>query len=357
MKRLKVLSLIVLLVCVTVLSACTKAGNASIENCNNLYMSFAKKYTLDQTTNKIKIFDEDGYVDLSTTNSYETQKMNDIINRASEDGPRYVFSILKRGGEYDVLVQAVSKLYLMNNKTNYVHQNKQVPQKLKTKLYENIDDLKRIFENVAVSKKAMETTISNFNDFDALPVKESLKAFLVKYQKLIEKFYDVTSAYEQIVNEYIFPATTKTMIPRGGMERLILSSEIYLAKYYYLKHLVLVGNDNRFGTKTIYDVETGEYVNNPNYDSNFEVFKTIANAIVPEAAADNTDKIFYYGSCLEKFDSLKINLNNYEKAVNYIVSLKGNTINNPVAKQYLQFMESFDNEVTDYQNYLTVNIL
>ena len=119
----------------------------------------------------------------------------------------------------------------------------------------------------------------------------------------------------------------------------------------------MVGYDDRFSFEKVYDESTDQFVNNPTYDEKFKDFATIVNTIVSEVAPDDTDKIFYYGCCLTKFESLKTNLNNYEQAAKYIAGLNGKTTGNKIAEKYLEFMADFDQQVFDYQQYLLTNLI
>lgn len=357
MRKFRYLGLALLLVCVLIVSGCTKANSAKIETCNNLYALETANYGVDEQTNKIKVFDEDGFVNLCTYNSYSSTKLYNLIASTEEECSPYVFNILKRGGEYDTIIQAVSKFYLNNNKSSFSKLDKEVPQNLKTHLYEAIDDLGDILKNLVVTKKALETTVNNFSDFNIVPVNQALKTFLTNYQELIESFYEISSTYEQIRNTYLSPVITKTQIPLGGIENLINSGNVYIAKYYYLKHLVLNGFDDRFASQKILNEDTNQYIENETYDAEFANFVQIVNSTISETTNDNVDKIFYYGAALTKFDSLKTNLKNYEVAVKYIANYNGKITSKSVAYQYVEFMKNFDQEVTNYQNYIIAHLL
>ena len=277
MKKIRFLSLILLLVCVTVFAGCTKSADAKIETCNVLYESVTKNYGIDSQTGKIIVFDEDGNVDLSSVNSWEyvkarfstdSKKLYNYIATVEEEGSRYVFNILKSGGEYDVIIKAVSNLYLSNNKSSHTLKDADIPQKLKTELYEQIEELGSVLDQVKISKKSLQNTVDSFDDMDVVPVKQALKTFLTNYKLLIEKFFEISSTYDEIIS-YLRPAS-KAQIYIGGMTDLLQRSELYLAKYYYLKHFVLVGYDNRFVSEKIYNTQTGQFEANKSYDENFK---------------------------------------------------------------------------------------
>ena len=383
MKRIKFFGLVLLLVCVLLFSGCTRAGNAKIETCRTLYEKVTKNYYADERTEKIRVFDaeEDGRINLYSSKSYSNITLINQIAAVEEEGSRYFSNILRKNGEYDVIIKAVSEFYLSYYQANHTLKDADVPQELKTKLYEYIDELGDILKKVKFSKQSLQDTIDTYpvaagNDIiNELPVQRSYKTFLTNYKLLIEKFYQISSTYEEILTNYIYVVNTKTQVPAGGRGRLIRESEVYIARYYYLKHFVLVGYDDRFSFEKVYDESTSQFVNNPTYDDSFKVFITIVNSSaddewgVPdendytdeveyqEALDYYTDKIFYYGCCLTKFESLKTNLNNYEQAAKYIAGLNGKTTGNKIAEKYLEFMADFDQQVFDYQQYLNTHII
>ena len=366
MKRIKFLGIVLLLVCVMVLSGCTKASTAKIETCNNLYDKITKNYYRDERTDTIKVFDAEGNVDLYSYKSWEyvgsaqslkTYNFITTINNPDSSESDYVLNLLRKDGEYAVLIKAVSDFYLLNNKSNHSLKDADVPQELKSKLYDRIDELGDVLNKVKFSKEVLKERIDNYHSIDDFPVEQALNSFLNNYMKLIEKFYQISSLYENMYTNYLFPVTTKAQVPIGGMERLVRGSEIYLAKYYYLKHFVLNGNKDRFTFEKVYDSKTDKYVDNPTYDDNFKRLTEMVNTVISEVSPDNTDKIFYYGCCLSKYEALKTNLNNYETAVKYIAGLKGKTAGNKLAEEYLKFMEDFDQQVYDYQEYLFTNLI
>ena len=355
MKKIKFFGIILLLVCVMVLSGCTRSGNAKIETCNILYEKVTKNYYRDERTEKIRVFDADGNVDLYSINSYDSIKTFNYIASVDTEGSLFVFNLLRENGEYATLIKAVSDFYILNNKSNHTLKDAEVPQEIKSKLYNRIDELGGVLNKVKSSKKSLQTTVDNFSSDSEVPVEQALKNFLNNYKLLIEKFFEISSTYEEIYTKYIYVIDTKTEIASGGMERLVRGSEIYLAKYYYLKHFVLNGYDDRFSFQKVYDAKTETFVDNPTYDEGFEKLVKIANTFVSDY--EDEDHIFYYGCCLSKYETLKTNLVNYEKAVKYIAGLKGKTNGNKIAEQYLEFMANFDQEVLDYENYLDAKII
>lgn len=380
MKKIKFFGLVILLVCVMVLSGCTKAGNAKIETCNILYEKVTKNYYKDERTEKIRIFDEEGNVDLYSIGSWEypnaknptdKTKLYNYIFSVDTEGSMYTFNVLREGGEYAVLIKAVSDFYLLNNKSTHSTTDENVPQEIKSELYDRIDELAGVLEKVKSSKDNLMSMIDNFNySVDAIPVQKALDTFLKSYKSLIEKFYEISSIYEDIYTNYLFVVDTKTLVPIGGMERLVRGSEIYLAKYYYLKHLVLNAGDDRFSFRKIYNAETSAFVDNPNYDDSFEKLAEMVDTAIAEIALPREDepdyeealaiynsKLYYYNCCLEKFETLKTNIRNYETAVNYIAGLKGKTEGNKIAQEYLKFMAKFEQQVLDYEQYLLTNII
>lgn len=357
MKKIKFFGIVLLLVCVLVLSGCTRSANAKIETCNTLYEKVTKNYYRDERTEKIRIFDAEGNVDLYSIKSYDSIKTFNYIASVDEEGSTYLFNILRENGEYAVLMKAVSDFYVSNNKSNHTLKDADVPQDIKSRLYDRIDELGAVLDKVKSSKKSLQSTVDSFSGVNEVPVEQALKTFLNNYKLLIEKFFEISSTYEEIYSNYLYIVNTKVQVPTGGMGRLVKGSKIYLAKYYYLKHLVLNGYDDRFSFSKIYDTKTETFVENPTYDESFEKLVQMTNAVVSEVAPDDDDKIFYYGCCLAKYESLKTNLVNYEKAAKYISGLNGKTNGNRIAQEYLEFMANFDQQVLDYEQYLFTNLI
>lgn len=138
------------------------------------------------------------------------------------------------------------------------------------------------------------------------------------------------------------------------MIKFVLSSEIYLAKYYYLKNIVLTNNYlTRFSFEKIFDEKTSDFVDNPYYDSNFSTFATICNqdALVGDVDLNDADKIHYYNVGIKKLQSLKTSIDNLEIAIKEIKN------KNDKNGEYQKFVDEMAVQIESYQNYLTNNIM
>lgn len=350
MKKIKFSIFAILLACIFCFAGCTKASNSNLEKNYQLYDSITKKYGVDEQTNKIKVFNAEQKVELYSVNAYESMALYNLIGTGDIENSKYVFNTLSSFGEYKALMHAVSQLFLQWRQTSYTVD---IPKEKTTKLYDAIDALKTVAEDVSLKKSTLETTIKNIKDENSVAVNDALNEYLKAYFKLITKFYDVSVAYEDIY-EIVFPVQKVTKLAEGDIIKLILSSEIYLAKYYYLKNIVLTDNyASRFGFKKVYRASTDSFVDNANFDSNFADFVKITeqDANVGEAAAGDNDKIFYYNAGIEKLAYIKNGVNNFEKAVENIKN------NNDENGEYAKFVANFAVDVQGYQNYLLSTIM
>ena len=366
MKKIAISILVLILCSVMFLGGCTKADNATIEMINNLYATTVQNYQIDAETHKTKVFDQDGRVDLYSADSYNGT-LSSLINSKGQtevenDTSMSKFNLLKVSGEYQVIIQAITDFFA---KKSYNYTFIDVPQQMHTKLYNAVDNLSSTLNKLVLQKQSLEATLQNFGVANAneVPVQESFKLFLKQYDKLIAKLYQVNKTFEEIYTGYIHKPETVTQLSGGVPEyetgRLVLSSELYLAEYYYQKHMVLSSAyETQFASKYIGTTA------NQNYDSIFANFvKIVTNVenVAEPADRNDADVITYYNACLQKFDSLKTNLKNYEKAVSKIVEYK-NSHTKPIDEKssvyhYVEFIEEFDAEVMDYQNYLIARIM
>lgn len=349
MRNLKFTIVAVILACLFVFAGCTKASKANLQNCNDLYDDMILKYTLDSQSNKTKYFDDEERVDLYSLNSFGTEIYN-YINTINADGSQYYLNTLSKDGEYNVLVHAVSELFLKWKNTSFTQE---IPQELIKNLYENIESLNGTLKELADRKDMIMTNFENYTDKNSIPMLRSLKEFNKYYLELIQKFFNVSVAYEKIY-ETVFPSKTLTSLRSGDITKLVLSSELYLAKYYYLKNIVLTNNyTSRFSFESVYNYETNEFVENEYYDSNFKQLVEMVNgdAVMGEPEAGNEDKIFYYNAGIQRLENLKNNIANLEYAVSQIKN------NNDKNNLYKNFIDELQYEVQGYQAFILNNIM
>lgn len=349
MKKIRISIFAVLLACIFCFAGCTKASNANLEKNYQLYDSITTKYGANEQTGKIIIFNEDQKVELYSLAAYDSTKLYNFIATVDENGSKYVYNTLSINGEYQALVHGVSQLFLQWRQTYYTVD---IPQTKVTKMYEALEELRTTSESLSVAKSSFETTFKNINDENSVAVSDSLNEYLKAYYNLIKKFYSVSEAYEAIY-ETVFPSRQVTKLAEGDIIKLVLSSEIYLAKYYYLKNIELTNNyASRFGFKKIGDTQLN-LVDNKNYDSNFQKFIEItqSDSNVGEAIEGDNDKIFYYNAGIEKLAYIKNGVNNFETAVK---NVKNNQDKNG---EYAKFISDFEIEIQNYQDYLLRRIM
>lgn len=342
----------ILLVGIFALSGCTKASTANLETASALFDGIVAKYQSREDVNKYKIFDSSEQIDLYSQDSYEADIFA-VIDSVETDGSMHNLNTLKEGAEYQTLMHAVSQLYLKWKNVSYTTE---IPQETMTKLYQEIDEMKTYIEDLYVSKLGIHTTFKSFENPDSVPMKESLTRFLTYYAKLINNFYNISLAYEAVY-ETVFPTKTVIQLRYGDLIKFVLSSELYLAKYYYLKNIVLTGEYlTRFSYESIYDYNEESFVSNSNYDKTFADFVEICakdNIMGELSDSDltNADKIHYYNVGIKKMESLKTGIQNFEIAVEKI---KNNQDSNG---EYAKYVEDFAEQVASYQEYVLNNII
>ena len=244
MKKIAISILVLILCSVMFLGGCTKADRATIDMINNLYATTVQKYQVNEETRKTKIFDQDGRVDLYSADSYGADIFGLIntmhqVEKENDTAPNK-FNVLKNGKEYQIITKAISDFFA-NKAYNYTFID--VPQAMHTKLYNAVDNLSSTADKIVLQKQSLETTLQNFGVSNAgeVPVQESFKLYLKQYDKLIAKLYEINKTYEEIYTGYIHIPEIVTPLSGGVPEyetgRIILSSELYLAEYYYQKHI------------------------------------------------------------------------------------------------------------------------
>lgn len=349
MKNYKFSIFAVLLAMIFLFAGCTKASKANLDQCNLIYENLAEKYSTDQLTGYIKIFDEDFKVDLYSEKSYNTKLFGLAVDIDAE-GSKNLFNTLSENAEYSALMHGVSQLYLQWKSASYTID---IPQEKFTKLYQAIDELESTLKKLVVYKDALSTTVKNFDNVNSIAMKESLNEYLKLYFELITKFYDISTSYEDIY-ETVFPNQTLTVLRQGDILKFTLSSELYLAKYYYLKNIVLTDNFmTRFSFEKIYDSDTSSFIENEYFDSNFADFMEIVkqDSLIGDVEPSNVDKIFYYNVGLRKLSSLKNNLSNMEIAVDKVKN------NKDANGEYAKFICDLETEINNYQSYVINNII
>ena len=350
MKKFKFVTLALVLSLMAMLTGCVNNNNDNLERCYVKYDAIAEAYGFDDATNRYAIYNSDFTVDLYSADSYQNASTYYYISTINDNGSEYLMNTLNYGAEYQALMHGVSQLFLEWRHPKFVAK---IPESQINKLELAIDKLDEVSKNVKAAKYTFELNAKNFVDMNTLAVKASLDKYLEKYVELIMAYFDVSVAYEDIYNT-VFPQTEVVKLANGDIKKLLLTSELYLAKYYYLKDIVLAQNKtSRFSFKNIYDQATEKFISNPNYDKDFQTFVnfTDKDSSVSEVDESNNDKITYFNAGNLKLASLKNGIKNMEIAVEKILS------NQDTTGEYAKFISDFNETVVSYQNFLTVNIL
>ena len=231
MKKYSFSILVILLCAVFIFSGCTKASTATPQMINELYQTTAIKYGKYIGMEKYKIFNEDMQVDLYSSKSYASAVYNQITNL--QDGASYsIVNMLKKGAEYQTLMEAVSCFY---NYRNFIATYVEIPQELLTKMYIATDKLETNLDSLLNTKVSFETMIMNLDDPNSLALKGNLKNYLDNYRKLIYSMLEMNKIYEEIYTTCIYVPTIITEVPSEGevsmeLQRVVLSSALYVAQ-------------------------------------------------------------------------------------------------------------------------------
>jgi len=363
MKKFNISFLIIMLCSILIFTGCTKAKNATPEKVTLLYDGITEKYSNYSGSTKTKIFNSQKNVDLYSSTAYDLYVYNQITS-LNGDASTSLLNVLAKGAEYETIITGITSFYYNRSiVTSFID----IPQDLISELYVYIDDLDGILEKVLDKKEAFESTVINFNnvDINSQIILGTLKSYLKSYSKLIEQFYKINSLCEEIYTSYIYvPSSSTITLRQGELQRLVLSSALYIAEYYHQKQLVLNSNlENRFGYQKIVDSKSNTVVDNDNYDKGFENFKKIVENLLDVADPSNLndpDYLSYYNAANLKLKTLKTNIKNYQAAVQKVTDykIKNKTISKDSSVySYVQFIEEMDTEIQSYQNYLMLNIM
>lgn len=363
MKKFSFSILITLLCAVFIFSGCTKASTATPQMINELYQTIANKYGKYNGVDKYKIFNEDLQVDLYSSKAYSSTVYN-LITNLQDNASSSIVNMLRKGGEYQPLMEAVSCFY---NNRNFVATYVEIPQELLTKMYDATDDLEENMDMLLSTKESFETMLVNIGDPNSLAIRGNFKSYLENYRKLIQAMFEINAVYEEIYTTCIYEPKDNTLrLIDGELQRVVLSSSIYIAQYYYYKHFVLnTDYFNRFAHQTIFNSASGENYVNPNYDSGYTNFVKMIdniNNIADPVNLNDPDKLTYYNAAVSKLESLKVNIKNYQTAVEIVADFKAknNTETIPANSdvyQYVNFINEMETQVVSYVNYLLLNIM
>lgn len=363
MKKYSFSILVILLCAVFIFAGCTKASTATPQMINDLYQTNAKKFGKYNGISKYKIFDADMKVDLYSSNAYDNVVYNQITNL--QDNASYsIINMLRKDAEYQPLMEAVSCFY---NNRNFVATYLNIPQELLTKMYSAADNLGNYLGTLLSAKESLETMIINVDNPNSQAIKGNLKSYFQNYRKFIQAMFEFNKAFEEIYTKCIVVPSDNTLrLTDGELQRVVMSSSIYIAQYYYYKHFVLnTDYFDRFSYQRIYNAETGEAYNNPNYDAGYTNFVKMVNNInniADPTDMNNPDKLIYYNASISKLESLKVNIENYQiaaqKVVDYKTRYNTQTISaNSDVYQYVNFINEMESQVVSYVNYLLLNIM
>ena len=136
---------------------------------------------------------------------------------------------LNKNAEYQALIHGTTKLFL---EWIVINPLGEIPQEKVSKLYEALDGLENYVSKVSGAKSSLEKTFALAkNNANADSVKSSLDEYLKKYCELINKFFNISVAYDDLYDS-IYATDTKIEVTdlttRGqDIKKLVLISKIF----------------------------------------------------------------------------------------------------------------------------------
>lgn len=329
MKKILLCILSVIMLCGFSLAGCSKADSATLADCHKIYTNMYTEYGM-QNNGKHIVFNGDK-IDLYSETCYDEQIYQAIENEKTG------FVLLKQGKQYQLLVEAATAFYdnydtFLNGITQTYEKN--VPQSLKTKLYNQFMAIETLCREVKDAKQVFETACKGVLDATSINVKTNLTSFLKSYVKLINKAVAVNVLYEEIYTKYIIVAND-TSIVEGDYQRVVYSAELYVAKY-----LALWLNQNNQNLMQ-------DFSNSDTFNKLSQIINS-ANSM-GDVDYSNEDNILKYQKALQKLNNFKLDVQNYEEALNK----KTDDESNP----YTIYANGFKTNVINFENYFLVNLL
>ena len=269
------------------------------------------------------------------------------------------------GAEYQTILDGVSYFY---KQYNWNATYEEVPQQNRTTVYQKVEDLSGTLSQILKTKEAFESQYSNQGEenSDQNWMLSCLNDYLLDYQKLIDSYYQLNVAWEDMFTNHIVKITSDITspdeMPSGAYKIVGASYLLYLGEYYYQKHMVLNQNiDNRFAHKVLATKDKDDSLNLSlceTYDETFENYKTIPGLLDNlSEPSKSSDVLFYYTVAVQKLATLKTAIKNYQTAVSQINSYKQSHKGADVPAdsptyQYVNYTKMVDAEVINYQNFL-----
>ena len=336
MKRASLYILSVLLLCVCILSGCTKANTASLKNCYDLYVAMIEDYSTAQDK---YVFDKtnNNKIDLYSTKAYSAC----VSSAISSD--KKGFCLLAKDAQYDVVISNANSFY--TNYQNYLNKDLidyegKTTQKAKTNLYKNIEAMKDACKEVVNTKEPMYD-LCNATNAESEVMQQTLKRYLEVYQDFIGATIGVSVAFEQMFAEQIV-SKVDAGIASGEGKRIVETAKLYVAQYIYLAYMT------KDSQKILEDFSSKEV---------FQRLVTIYNSSNYNFSAEPTqEELELYEFISHKLEQFKNDMKNYEIAKSYYDSADKTSSyfdKNP----YKVFVENFEQEVLDFENCIIQNML
>lgn len=329
MRRFYIGVLAIFMLCGFVLAGCSKADSASLADCHALYENIITKY--GETSEDSHIIFKNNKIDLYSETCYDAE-----IYQAIES-EKTGFALLKQGKQYELLLKSGTAFY--DNYDTFIigltqTYEKKVGQNLKTKLYKGFEAMEKACEETKKAKLVFETVCQDNVDATSINVKTNLNYYLKSYVNLINKAIEVNELYEEIYTKHMVVANSNEIVS-GDYQRIVFSAQLYIAKYLSL---------------WLFEANEDLVVDH----SAKTVFSCLSQIIENQERAGSADTEdnhtkYVYNIALQKIETFKQEVENYEVALNKITDDSTNPYN--------QFVDSFENKVINFENFFLTNVL
>lgn len=254
MKKMNYVFITILVTAVLFFGGCTtKADTATFKICNENFVNVMQKFTSGSEyifePKLIESTDSDTYVvDLSSQKAYNNVIFEAINNdNFAEEGGSMNFGLLKKGNEYQTIVDAVTSYYARYQSKateklveDISENNVQIPQNIYANLYNNIEKCEQASRTLAVKKTklvtACKTAINQTNNYIQT---SDFENYLQSYQDFIQTMADINREFQVLHYDYLFgyDENEGKPLPIGQTRIWVDSAILYCGIYYYIKDM------------------------------------------------------------------------------------------------------------------------
>ena len=366
MKKFNYVIVTILLACVMFFGGCaTKAESANYKTCNDYFANVAKKYvsgndyifvpalieSTDSNTYVVDLFSKDAY----NQTIYEQIESDSF----DEESDTMNFGLLKKGNEYQTIMEAVSTYYARYQSQandisvqNAINNGISIPQSVYADLYNQIDKLDGVSKALANKKTKFVTDCKNSISQKNNIQKSDFVNYLQAYQDFIQVVADINKAYQVLHFDYIYNYDTTSGQPLsdGQTQRWVDSAILYCGIYYYIKDMKnSLSLQNAFAHGISQDA---------GFTNKFcPILENRQDNLI--ANEDNGSAISTYQVAAKKLKSIINDLDNFDiasqKVMEYLKNNKLTSIDKTRSdyiqiKSYYEFTQIYDQNILDLQD-------